>query len=128
MTDNFRLFTLDEARKALPLVQRIAEDTRQIVLDLTRITGGIGVLMGTQEKTDVPEESRAELEAILARFESCVAELNEIGVELKGIDPVLIDFRSLRGGNEIYLCWALGEKDIAHWHPLSGGYAGRKEL
>jgi len=50
------------------------------------------------------------------------------GVEVK--DPLtgLIDFRSLRAGQEVYLCWRLGEGGIAWWHTLDGGVQGRRPL
>jgi hypothetical protein len=31
-------------------------------------------------------------------------------------------------GREVYLCWRLGEPDVAHWHELEGGFAGRQKL
>jgi hypothetical protein len=45
-------------------------------------------------------------------------------------DPAtgLIDFRSLRGGREVYLCWRLGEGEIAWWHELDAGFQGRQPL
>ncbi len=54
--------------------------------------------------------------------------LHELGVELKDPAIGLIDFRSLREGRIIYLCWRLGEPTIAYWHDLDTGFAGRQPL
>ena len=50
------------------------------------------------------------------------------GVELKGIDEGLVDFRSTRDGRVVYLCWRLGEETIAFWHELDVGFPGRQPL
>jgi hypothetical protein len=50
------------------------------------------------------------------------------GVELKDINSGLLDFRSLRGGREVYLCWRYGENAISFWHDIDAGFAGRQPL
>lgn len=62
------------------------------------------------------------------RLRDAVVELQEFGCELKDVDTGLIDFLSLRDGEEVYLCWRLGEERIAFWHPLHTGFAGRQPL
>ena len=57
-----------------------------------------------------------------------VAEFAERGIVLRDLDRGLIDFPALRDGREVYLCWIDGEDDIAFWHELDAGYAGRQEL
>ncbi|RQW00273.1 DUF2203 family protein [bacterium] len=122
------LFTLAEARSALPLVQRIALDIQTTVRDLSRINGAIGVLMGAQSLDDIAFESQQQAEALLDKARSFIEELQEIGAELKGLDPILVDFRSLQNGILVNLCWEIGEDDIRYWHTIDGGYAGRQEL
>jgi hypothetical protein len=65
---------------------------------------------------------------VRAEIAACVEELNELGVQVKDLDIGLIDFPSLRDGDEILLCWRLGEGDIAWWHTLDGGFAGRQPI
>jgi hypothetical protein len=59
---------------------------------------------------------------------SAMEELGVFGCELKDPETGLIDFLSLRKGQEIYLCWRLGEERIAYWHYLDAGFAGRQRL
>jgi hypothetical protein len=49
-------------------------------------------------------------------------------IQLKDIQRGLIDFPSLRGGREVFLCWESDEDDIEFWHDLEAGYAGRERL
>ena len=50
------------------------------------------------------------------------------GCVLKDLDRGLLDFYALSGDRLIFLCWQLGESEIAHWHTLEGGFAGRQPL
>ena len=69
-----------------------------------------------------------ELDRDIEKLQGFVSELEELGIELK--DPVvgLVDFRTRIGGREAYLCWKLGEAEIAWWHDLDSGYKGRQSL
>ena len=57
-----------------------------------------------------------------------VDELQELGLLVKDLDEGLVDFPALRGGEEVLLCWHLGEDEVAFWHTLEDGFAGRKPL
>lgn len=54
--------------------------------------------------------------------------LEEAGIVLRDIDRGLIDFPALRDGREVYLCWELGEDEVANWHELESGFSGREPL
>jgi hypothetical protein len=55
--------------------------------------------------------------------------LSSLSIEVKNIDTALIDFRHIRNnGEEVYLCYMLGEERIEYWHSLSEGFMGRKTL
>jgi hypothetical protein len=57
-----------------------------------------------------------------------LADLQDAEVVLRDLDRGLVDFPSLRGGREVYLCWLEGEEEIGWWHDLEAGYAGREPL
>jgi hypothetical protein len=69
-----------------------------------------------------------ELVTHVQAMRSAVDELQQLGCELKDPDTGLIDFLSLRDGEEVYLCWQLGEDRIRYWHYLHTGFAGRQPL
>jgi hypothetical protein len=50
------------------------------------------------------------------------------GIVLRDIDRGLVDFPALLDGREVYMCWELGEEDVAYWHDMDAGYGGREPL
>lgn len=55
--------------------------------------------------------------------------LSSLSIEVKNLDTALIDFLHIRSnGEEVYLCYMLGEDRIEFWHSLSEGFMGRKTL
>jgi len=62
------------------------------------------------------------------KLDALVHQILDTGVLVKDINIGLLDFSALRGGREVYLCWQYGEGDIAYWHELDSGYAGRQPI
>lgn len=54
--------------------------------------------------------------------------IERAGIVLRDIDRGLVDFPALLDGREVYLCWELGEEDVAYWHDMDAGYGGREPL
>ena len=57
-----------------------------------------------------------------------LSELNEAGIVVRDVDRGLIDFPAVIDGEEVYLCWELGEDEIAFFHDLESGFGGRQPL
>jgi hypothetical protein len=49
-------------------------------------------------------------------------------IQIKDLGRGLLDFPALRGDREIFLCWQEGEADVACWHELDTGFAGRQQV
>jgi hypothetical protein len=47
---------------------------------------------------------------------------------LKDLDAGLLDFPAVREGEDVLLCWHVGEPAVAYWHGLEEGFAGRKPV
>jgi hypothetical protein len=129
-----RLFTLDEARAALRELRPVAERMVELRVALHEAVGRrdalratIGGNGGGIGATDVAERD-AEVEQLEAAVAACVARIVSFGVQVKDPDSGLLDFPALRDGEVVLLCWRLGEPDIAFWHGLDAGFAGRKPL
>jgi hypothetical protein len=121
-----KYFTLVEARRALPLVKRIAHDLQAAQKERIRLHG----LMNAHR-----ERPMAELEALAAQFERLtdqmerlLAELTQLGVQLKDASTGLLDFPAMHEGREVLLCWKGDEETITHWHEVYGGFEGRKPV
>ena len=57
-----------------------------------------------------------------------LAELDRLDVVVRDADRGLVDFPALRDGEEVYLCWLVGEPAVTHWHALEAGFGGRRRL
>jgi hypothetical protein len=68
------------------------------------------------------------MQGVIDRMQAGVVRIDELGITLREIDSGLIDFPALANGRQIWLCWRLGEGDVAWWHELSEGFGGRRAL
>jgi hypothetical protein len=59
---------------------------------------------------------------------ACIEKLASLGVRVKDVDLGLVDFVGLRYGEEVELCWHVGEESVAWWHRVGEGFAGRKPI
>jgi hypothetical protein len=126
-----QLFTVEEANLRLPLVSAIVKDIVTLFADLHDRRERLTDLRNRSEQSQYRDEVDAmesELETDIEGLDAYVAELAELGVELK--DPVigLVDFRTLVDDREAYLCWKLDEEEILWWHELDTGASGRRPV
>ncbi len=129
-----RYFTPEEASAALeavrPLAERIVELHRSLSAEqhrhaeLATSAGGNGHGNAAREYAALSER----LEEGTRELVSCVEEIQALGAVVKDLEHGLVDFPWLRDGEEVLLCWRVGEDEIAFWHPLDEGFAGRRPL
>ena len=62
------------------------------------------------------------------KLDTLVHQIQDLGVLIKDINLGLLDFPALREGREVYLCWQYGEGEIAFWHEVEAGFAGRQPI
>jgi len=84
-------------------------------------------LSGAAPRNGGGQPGRVVSEAFV-ELQRALADLQAIEVVLRDLDRGLVDFPAMRDGREIYLCWVEGEGEIAWWHDLDAGYAGREPL
>jgi hypothetical protein len=129
-----RYFTVEEANEALEEVRPLTEELvghrralvelqeRQSVLT-TRIAGN-----GGNVEPHELEEVQEQLDEEVAGIARCVARIHEVGALVKDLDDGLVDFPATRDGEDVLLCWRLGENEIGFWHGPDEGFSGRKPL
>jgi hypothetical protein len=129
-----RYFTLEQANEAvaelLPVVEEMVEHHGRFLAAQGRraeLTEQAGANGGDLTPSDFAEVER-ELEAEAAGLARCVEEIQSAGALVKDLDRGLLDFPALRDGQEILLCWHLGEDEIEYFHGIDEGFAGRKPL
>jgi hypothetical protein len=69
-----------------------------------------------------------ELEFLQMEAKTLMASIELKGAELKDLDLGLVDFPGIVDGEEVLLCWRMGEPHIAYYHGLTEGYRGRRPL
>ena len=130
-----RFFTLEQAEKVLPdvdsAIRRVISQKAeyealqsewQSFSERLVATGGMRVDRGR-----VMEQKNSREEAALA-LKQAVDKVHEFGCLVKDLDIGLIDFPTLFQGEEVYLCWKLGEAGIRFWHGVNEGFRGRKPI
>jgi hypothetical protein len=129
-----RRFTPAEANEALAEVRPLAErmvkakralDEAQARRDeAARSIAGNGGAIRPHELAVLHDE----LERRAAELAGLVEQVHELGVLVKDLDSGLVDFPSVREGEEVLLCWRLGEDEVAFWHRPEDGFAGRRPI
>jgi hypothetical protein len=129
-----RYFTPEEANALLdqvrPVAESLVEHRRAFAAaaaeraQLSARISGNGGDFDPQEPREVEEQLEREAQAVARAVE----ELQRLGVLVKDLDSGLVDFPALRDGEEVLLCWQVGEDEIAYWHGADEGFAGRKPL
>ena len=122
-----RHYTLDQATAAMPWVRERLERLRA-AHDLLGDKEAREALSEASPGNGGGEPGHVVSEGFLA-LRSALIELQEMEIVLRDLERGLVDFPSMREGREVYLCWVEQEEDeIAYWHDLETGFAGRQPL
>ena len=141
-------YTIDRANERLREVRPILEDLRARRVELvglrdrlhaasrSGVPDGAGGSLVDDALTDAAGASGAEsarvlaarIQAVIDQMQAAVERLDAWDVLLRDIETGLVDFPALVTGRQVWLCWRLGEGDVAWWHELTAGVAGRRPL
>ena len=122
-----KLFTLEQANRALPLVRRVVSDLVEAYASLRTLLARRRNLPANHVQAEL-DRIDAQAAAQAERVGGLVEEIQTIGCELKDCESGMIDFRAMHQGRVVYLCWKLGEARIEAWHELDAGFAGRQDI
>jgi hypothetical protein len=130
-----RFLTLIQAEKLLPQVESAILEaiTRKAEYDQAEtecenfsqrlaVSGGMHV----DRSRWLEQKNRRESAAL--RVRDSIERVHEFGCMVKDLDIGLIDFPALFNGQEVCLCWKLGESGIQFWHGVQEGFRGRKVI
>jgi hypothetical protein len=122
-----RYFGVEEANRLVPLLTRTFTQVRPWVARAQALVRELESLQGTGAGPERTAPLRAERDTLLEQIRAELEPFQALGVEFKAADG-LVDFRALKAGRPVYLCWRYGEPEVAHWHELEGGFAGRQPI
>ncbi|HVP48211.1 MAG TPA: DUF2203 domain-containing protein [Bryobacteraceae bacterium] len=130
-----RRFTLQEAESLLPEIEGELREAISLKSEFEAAEGAVqsitqrvimlgGVLIDREEvQRQTERRDRA-----AAGLKAAIEKIQESGCIIKDLDIGLVDFTTLFRGEEVYLCWKLGEPGIRFWHGMNEGFAGRKPI
>ena len=127
-----RIFTPDEANSALEQVRPLAERMVELRARLGELEDEqrevVRIVAGNGSGEGVGDARTPEFTKLARELQDVVEELTSIGVQLKDADAGLLDFPALREGEEVLLCWRVGEPAVEWYHGLEDGFPGRRRI
>ena len=130
-----RRFTLAEAQSLIPRVDGLLRDAVSLKSDyqqaervIETIAQRVALMGGMLVNREQVIDAKHRRDELGAKLRAAVEQVQEFGCVVKDLDTGLIDFPSLLRGEEVYLCWKLGEPKIAFWHGVDEGFRGRKAI
>lgn len=122
-----KFFTLQEANETLNIIRPLMDEVQAIrrrilekqpetwsAIEKSVGNGGNRILSGMVQDFE--------------RLDALVHRILDTGVQIKDINSGLLDFSARKDGREVYLCWQYGEVEIAYWHEVDAGFAGRQPI
>ncbi len=130
-----RYFTLSEAEELLPTIRSRLEsaisskaELAAIDAEFQEISARISMAGGSEINLAQAARRKFERASLMKSIEGAIEEIQSTGCVVKDLDIGLLDFPALLGGDEVYLCWKLGEPKIEWWHHIDDGFAGRRRI
>jgi hypothetical protein len=117
------LFTVAQARTELAALLPLLDEIVTVRADAVELSASLKVTGEPTGLGGLPEWKAAE-----ARLNELMTQVQETGAELKGIAPLLIDYPTDLDGVPVLLCWLEGDRELAWYHRLDLGFAGRRRL
>jgi hypothetical protein len=121
-----RHFTREEANALLPQLEALLTQLRESKDELT--DSEAHEALAEAAPTNGGGEEGRQVGVAFLEVRRLLETVERSGIVLRDIDRGLVDFPAIVDGEEIYLCWELGEDEVGFWHDLEGGYGGREPL
>jgi hypothetical protein len=130
-------FTVDEVEALIPALEKIFVQVLQLRAGLRALGTKLdraGVRPSGDDGADLETGPPAvrQAKAVFRGLDEALSDeldrIRELGGDVKDVDMGLVDFPGKRNGEDILLCWKLGEKSLGYWHAVDGGFASRRPV
>ncbi len=134
-----RYFTLDQANRMIPELEAAFVRLVQLRVHMRGVYQRLErsgcapddeefeIVVEDASSTDISE--RAQLKVLMATFRDQLDGIERTGCVVKGVEPALVDWWAHGAdGQDIFLCWRIGEKSVDWWHDPESGFAGRRPI
>lgn len=130
-----KLFSLPEAERlraqlepvlieAMELRSKLAAVEEKLVALAERIQRSGGLLV----KFETAAGWRLERNGLVESIHAALERIHSTGCIVKDLESGLLDFPARMNGEDVYLCWKLGEDRIRFYHRQDEGFSGRKPI
>lgn len=124
-----KYFTPAEADALIPELERIFAAAAELTARAEAKAARVRDLRTAAAPDDAASAiDRSQLQFLASLINEKMHRIVELGALPKGVSPALVDFPSRVDGQEAYLCWKLGEKRVAFYHPVNEGFSTRRPL
>jgi hypothetical protein len=112
------------------LIEAIEAHRKMSALDteLSRLAERIQCSGGMLVPYDSAAKARSQRNVHLQAVREALERIQSTGCVVKDLEVGLLDFPSRLNGEDVYLCWKLGEDRIRFYHRQDEGFAGRKPI
>lgn len=130
-----RYFSLDEANTFLPYltgrmerIRTLKHQIQTLITELEKAGYTLQHIFSGHALDETEMEYRKMLEERGDEINCLIDEVQGLGLVVKDLDLGLVDFYTRLDDDDAFLCWKLGEMDIAHWHRVDEGFRQRRNL
>jgi hypothetical protein len=130
-----RYFTLPQAQRLLVEVEPAVREAISSKAEFERVeaewqsfANRVTFLGGIRVDHSQLSDLKRRRENTAARLKTLIETIQDHGCLVKDLDMGLLDFPTLFRGEEVYLCWKLGESGIGFWHGTTEGFRGRRPI
>ena len=110
-----RIFSINQANRTLPLVQRIVADILQA---WRKVRDYQEQYESLQDRDDSPHAESTMIELTKARefYQEFCQELSSLGCRLSDEVSGTVEFPAVVNDKQVILSWRMGESEVTHWH------------
>ena len=131
--NQLKVFTVEEANRLIPRLTQMIEELRQkrgLVMAMEVEIDALELVTekGRDAQSHPLKQKVDEYHRAVQGFYALIDEIHQMGCFLKDGELGLVDFYGLYNGRVVYLCWKLGEPEVAYWHEVGRGYACRQPI
>jgi hypothetical protein len=122
-----RYFTLQEADETLetirPMMEEVVRISQKVIASQPEIWPALERSAGNGGNATL-----SKLVWDFEKLDTLLHRVQDTGALVKDMASGLLDFPAIRNGQEVYLCWKVGEDGIEYWHEVEAGFAGRQSI
>ena len=126
--DEGKRFSLEKADGLIPQMELAVEKMQRIGMRVRAEMGTLSEEQCSSVQSQHVLQLRPALRPLFEDMVQAVQQIEQLGGLFKGLELGLVDFPACVGGEDVYLCWQYGEKEIAFYHKRDEGFADRRTI